>query len=136
MVKCRMGDLFAGPGFRACSHSGCRAPAVATLSFEYSSRQVWLDPLQPTSTPSTYDLCDTHAGRFSPPRGWDLADRREGDAPAQEPLPVAIIPESESLQVRSLPERRIPSIEGQGREESRKDDRSERPMPMVLPEII
>ncbi|MEO7804533.1 MAG: DUF3499 family protein [Actinomycetota bacterium] len=72
-----MGELFAGPGFRACSHAACKGSAVATLSFDYASRQVWLAELPPVASPSSYDLCDMHVRRFSAPLGWDVDDRRD-----------------------------------------------------------
>ena len=71
-----MGELFAGPGYRTCSHSGCRWPAVATLGFDYSSKLAWLEELQARPEPATYDLCSVHAERFGPPRGWRVEDRR------------------------------------------------------------
>lgn len=71
-----MGEIYAGPGYRTCSHTGCQWPAVATLSFDYGVRRAWLDELSPRNDPSTYDLCSVHADRFSPPRGWTHEDRR------------------------------------------------------------
>lgn len=72
----RMGEVFAGPGFRVCSRSACRWPAVATLSFDYSRKQVWLDDLRPGPDPSSYDLCAVHAERFAAPSRWGFEDRR------------------------------------------------------------
>lgn len=61
---------------RSCSHSGCKWPAAATLSFDYRQRYVRLDDLHCTGDPSSYDLCSVHAERFTPPVGWDADDRR------------------------------------------------------------
>jgi hypothetical protein len=71
-----MGELFAGPGYRMCSRSGCTWPAVATLGFEYSEQLTWLEDLLPVAEPATYDLCSIHAARFGPPMGWTVEDRR------------------------------------------------------------
>lgn len=71
-----MGEVFAGPGFRICSRSACRWPAVATLSFEYSEKKVWLEELRPGPDPSSYDLCAVHAERFAAPSRWEFQDRR------------------------------------------------------------
>lgn len=71
-----MGELFAGPGFRTCSRSGCRWPAVATMGFDYAMKRAWLDELQPREDPATYDLCSLHSERFSSPEGWTVEDRR------------------------------------------------------------
>lgn len=71
-----MGELFAGPGFRTCSHAGCRWPAIATLGFDYTGRRAWLEDLKPERDPATYELCSVHAERFGPPRGWQSEDRR------------------------------------------------------------
>lgn len=56
--------------------SGCAAAAVATLSYNYQQRTVWLEPRWDEAHPSTYDLCDEHSSRISVPVGWELADRR------------------------------------------------------------
>jgi hypothetical protein len=39
----------------------------------------WLDPLHAERDPHAYDLCERHAGRLTPPRGWQLRDRRVAD---------------------------------------------------------
>ena len=61
---------------RTCARPGCSRPAVATLSYDYSARAVWLEPLHLEPHPATHDLCAHHAGRLSPPNGWRLEDRR------------------------------------------------------------
>jgi hypothetical protein len=47
------------------------------LTFEYSSRTVWLLD-QGDADPSMIDLCARHADRLRPPRGWTAHDRRAG----------------------------------------------------------
>ena len=66
---------------RLCSKSGCSAPAVCTLSFDYSSSTAWLSDLLPARTPGQYDLCSAHAERFSVPMGWERFDRRSSTPP-------------------------------------------------------
>ena len=101
----RMGELYAGPGFRTCSHSGCQWPAVASLGFDYASRRAWIDELPPRPQPSTYDLCAVHAGRFKPPQGWETEDRRSLPEPLFHPRERPESSESEaqpSPQLRAL----------------------------------
>lgn len=71
-----MGEVRAGPGARTCSHTACRWPAAATLSFDYERRLAWIEELGTQPDPSSYDLCSAHAGRFRPPMGWASEDRR------------------------------------------------------------
>ena len=61
---------------RSCARPGCSLPAVATLSYDYGDRTVWLEPLHAQSHPANHDLCARHADRLSPPNGWRLEDRR------------------------------------------------------------
>lgn len=84
-----MGEVFAGPGFRTCNHPGCKWPATTSLSFAYDARQTWLEDLKTPVDIDSYDLCNIHAGRFSPPHGWVLDDRRElPEAAIDVPPPV------------------------------------------------
>jgi hypothetical protein len=71
-----MGEVFEGPGFRICSRSGCKWPATASLSFNYATRETWLEELRTPPELTHYDICNIHAGRFRPPHGWTLEDRR------------------------------------------------------------
>lgn len=64
---------------RPCSRSGCPAQAVATLSFDYATRRVWLHDLPEPPDPASYDLCSAHMDRFRPPRGWEIEDHRHPD---------------------------------------------------------
>lgn len=61
---------------RSCARPGCGQVAEATLSYDYRAATVWLDPLSPEGHPMTHDLCDAHAERTAPPRGWELIDQR------------------------------------------------------------
>ena len=68
---------------RRCARPGCGQSADTTLSFDYSTRQVWLDALHPFDSPANHDLCGRHADRTHPPRGWALRDRRASATDAQ-----------------------------------------------------
>ena len=59
-----------------CARPGCGAPATAVLTFQYSTRTVWLLDPAGEPDPSAIDLCGPHADRLSPPRGWTGHDRR------------------------------------------------------------
>lgn len=50
--------------------------AMATLSYDYADRSVWLEPVQAERHLATHELCARHADRLSPPNGWRLEDRR------------------------------------------------------------
>jgi hypothetical protein len=61
---------------RRCSRPTCSATARFTMAFDYAQQRAVLTPLIADLTPELYDLCDVHADRTSPPRGWSLADDR------------------------------------------------------------
>jgi hypothetical protein len=74
-----------------CARIGCRDRATASFAFDASSGLVWLDPLTAPNQGAGL-LCDRHADRLTPPRGWNLQDRR-GPAPhlwAERPVPATI----------------------------------------------
>jgi hypothetical protein len=48
---------------------------VAVFAFDARECLVWLDPLGPGGRGAGV-LCGAHADRMSPPRGWNLLDRR------------------------------------------------------------
>jgi hypothetical protein len=73
---------------RQCARPGCSQPAVATLTYDYSSQAAWLDRLSPEAHPMTHDLCDQHAQRLSVPQGWRLEQRRM-IVPLSQPAPAA-----------------------------------------------
>jgi hypothetical protein len=67
----------AGSTNRQCARSGCNAIAVATFTFDASARTVWLDtPLDGNARAG--ELCARHARSLTPPRGWQIEDRRPG----------------------------------------------------------
>lgn len=45
---------------------------MATLTFVYSDSTAVVGPLATTAEPHSWDLCFSHAGRITAPRGWDL----------------------------------------------------------------
>ena len=61
---------------RHCDRPACNESAVATLSYAYTERIVWLDHLAVDDHPASHDLCEGHADRLRVPRGWLLQDRR------------------------------------------------------------
>jgi len=54
---------------------------VATLTFVYSDSTAVVGPLATVREPHSWDLCVTHAGRITAPRGWELV-RHAGPLPA------------------------------------------------------
>ncbi len=61
---------------RTCSRAECDARSAYTLVFDYSRAEAWLCDLWGEPGQGAYDLCVTHAERFSVPRGWTYLDRR------------------------------------------------------------
>jgi len=45
---------------------------VATLTFVYSDSTAVVGPLATAAEPHSWDLCFSHAGRITAPRGWEL----------------------------------------------------------------
>jgi hypothetical protein len=78
---------------RSCVRPGCPAPAQASLTFRYASREAWIERLTPEPSPEAYDLCSSHAARTQPPHGWQLRDRR----PREEQLPQPEVPTRRDL---------------------------------------
>lgn len=70
---------------RTCARPGCPAPAAATLTFRYATREAWVGPLSEVADPQRYDLCAGHAARTEPPRGWSLTDVRSDPSAAVDP---------------------------------------------------
>lgn len=70
----------APPQARLCSRPTCAQVAQATLSFDYAMQQAVLTRLIADLTPELYDLCEAHAARTSPPRGWTFTDERYAPA--------------------------------------------------------
>lgn len=65
---------------RRCCRPGCPHYAVATLTFVYSDSTAVVGPLATVREPHSWDLCVTHAGSITAPRGWDLV-RHAGPLP-------------------------------------------------------
>jgi len=52
------------------------------LTFNYDEQRVWVDDLTDlTPIPPGIPLCETHAGRRTPPMGWTLTDLRQPERP-------------------------------------------------------
>jgi hypothetical protein len=66
---------------RRCCRPGCPHYAVATLTFVYADSTAVVGPLGTTREPHSWDLCVTHAGSITAPRGWELV-RHAGPLPA------------------------------------------------------
>lgn len=64
--------------YRQCSRPGCRAPAVATLRYNYRASRATVTSLGPGVDPHSWDLCGRHVERLTVPSGWDLV--REDEA--------------------------------------------------------
>ncbi len=73
---------------RRCCRPGCPHYAVATLTFVYSDSTAVVGPLATVHEPHSWDLCVSHAGRITAPRGWELV-RHSG--------PLAINPDEDDL---------------------------------------
>lgn len=57
---------------RICSRSGCRRPAVSTLTYVYADQTAVLGPLATYAEPHCYDLCAEHGDRLTAPNGWEV----------------------------------------------------------------
>jgi hypothetical protein len=66
---------------RRCCRPGCPQYAVATLTFVYSDSTAVVGPLATAPEPHSWDLCVSHAGRITAPRGWELV-RHAGPLPS------------------------------------------------------
>jgi hypothetical protein len=66
---------------RRCCRPGCPQYAVATLTFVYSDSTAVIGPLATAAEPHSWDLCVSHAGRITAPRGWELV-RHAGPLPS------------------------------------------------------
>jgi hypothetical protein len=73
---------------RRCCRPGCPHYAVATLTFVYSDSTAVVGPLATAREPHSWDLCVSHAGRITAPRGWELV-RHSG--------PLATNPDEDDL---------------------------------------
>jgi len=57
---------------RPCSRVACTGEAIATLTYDYADSLAVLGPLSIAAEPHSYDLCQRHAERLSPPVGWQI----------------------------------------------------------------
>ncbi|WP_291377579.1 DUF3499 domain-containing protein [Demequina sp.] len=57
---------------RQCSKTACARPAAATLTYVYADSTVVVGQLATEAEPHSYDLCSSHAERFTAPRGWNV----------------------------------------------------------------
>lgn len=71
---------------RRCSKTGCKNPAVATLTFAYADLTAVVGPLARSAEPHSYDLCAEHASGLTAPKGWDVV-RPDTAFSAPEPGP-------------------------------------------------
>lgn len=76
---------------RRCCRPGCPHYAVATLTYVYSDSTAVIGPLATAREPHSWDLCVSHAGRITAPRGWELV-RHPGPltAPAEDDDLIAL----------------------------------------------
>ena len=54
----------------------CSEEPAATVSLNYSDREVIVADLLPARDPNLLDLCDDHVGRMTAPVGWTVKDQR------------------------------------------------------------
>ncbi len=66
---------------------------MAVFAFDAQESLVWLDPID-TPGRGAGVLCLTHADRLSPPRGWNLLDRRGAESRLWLGEPAATTPAS------------------------------------------
>lgn len=64
--------VLSGRPHRYCARPTCSRHAVATMSYDQSSRTVYLGGLSPERDPAFYDLCRFHVDRLTTPTGWSL----------------------------------------------------------------
>jgi len=61
---------------RPCAKMRCEEAAAASVAVRYSDRTAIVQPLSSERNPNLLDLCEPHASRLTPPRGWRLLDER------------------------------------------------------------
>ena len=59
-----------------CARHGCTAPASVTVTLDRMHQTIWVDRVVERSTTPAARLCVLHADALTPPRGWELRDRR------------------------------------------------------------
>ncbi len=58
-----------------CARPGCSRAATVAFVFDARAQVVWLDPYR-DGMPGAGVICERHADRMTPPRGWHVQDRR------------------------------------------------------------
>ena len=72
-----------------CARPGCADRAVATMTYDYASRTVWLDsPGGEPDPTAAWGLCATHADGLKVPVGWARNDRRTPIIPIRPSIAV------------------------------------------------
>ncbi|PKW27195.1 DUF3499 domain-containing protein [Phycicoccus duodecadis] len=89
---------------RKCTKTGCRQPAVATLTYAYSDRAAVLGPLATYAEPHTYDLCADHATRLTVPNGWEVM-RLATEYPEPEPSTDDLLALADAVREAGRPRR-------------------------------
>lgn len=108
---------------RRCSRTACGRPAVNTLTYVYADQTAVLGPLATYAEPHAYDLCDTHSGRLSAPRGWEvmrLAPDPAASGPSNDDLLALADAVREAARPVQVPVHRLAPAEETGHETGRK----------------
>lgn len=79
----------------SCRKPGCGRHGVVSITYDPVACQVWIDPL-PSVPGGGQMLCDEHAQRLSPPRGWVVIDRRDPQSSIVAAEPVALVDQMRS----------------------------------------
>ncbi|GAA3588310.1 hypothetical protein GCM10022198_09830 [Klugiella xanthotipulae] len=78
---------------RLCSKAICGRPAAFTLTYDYAGCAMAIGPLSPTADPNSYDLCQIHSDRLTPPANWTLLRHTVfgGVEAAADPAPTQLV---------------------------------------------
>jgi hypothetical protein len=122
---------------RPCARPGCSTPARATLSFRYAAQEAVLEVLLPEARPQAYDLCLDHAARTSPPRGWQLRDRRPEDdrRPVDPSLPPPDLGGDRTVAVLAAALRAVPDAASERAVTDRTAEIGTAPLEVVAPGV-
>lgn len=99
---------------RRCSKTGCKNPAVATLTFAYADLTAVVGPLARAAEPHSYDLCADHASGLTAPKGWDVVRPADGFT-APEPGPDDLEALADAVREAGRSEREEPPVTVTGR---------------------
>ncbi|MET1036137.1 MAG: DUF3499 domain-containing protein [Arthrobacter sp.] len=100
---------------RLCSRSACRTPAMATLTYVYADSTAVLGPLATYAEPHCYDLCETHAGKLTVPRGWTVMRLEMPGRPRLEPDELSALADAVREPARPGPAAPAPSRDAAAR---------------------